>query len=332
MLPVEVLCTSAVPRSQRVAYWNDIARRTLTMLDAEPLDASDFSGQIRHASFGDIRLAELRADASRVYHRRAHITHAADESCLLQVQLSGRSLNKQDGREVWLTPGDFTLRDCTRPYEVHVNEPVSMLALRIPGAMFRRYVAHPENLAAVAVSGASGPGGLVSRFVRDLWSKLETLPNAEFAARLVPPLLELIAAAYLTVPQAKAHRSPLTATRRLQIMNYIDSRLDDPELSPQTLAARFRISTRYLHRLFEPDLETPAKYILRRRLEACARALSSALHLDRSITFIAYQNGFNSLAHFSKVFRDEYGVSPGDYRRGLRENTTATLRKGAPCR
>ncbi len=54
-------------------------------------------------------------------------------------------------------------------------------------------------------------------------------------------------------------------------------------------------------------------HILRRRLEECAaaRQLSPA---GQTITEIAFAGGFNSTAHFSRAFRQQYGSTPAEYR------------------
>ena len=57
-----------------------------------------------------------------------------------------------------------------------------------------------------------------------------------------------------------------------------------------------------------------ARYILRRRLEECARALSSPTQRKRTITSIAFDHGFSSATHFGRVFRSRYEVTPRDYR------------------
>ena len=49
--------------------------------------------------------------------------------------------------------------------------------------------------------------------------------------------------------------------------------------------------------------ETVARYILRRRLEACSRALLSPSQRGRTVTAIAFDYGFNSPTHFGRVFR-----------------------------
>jgi AraC-like DNA-binding protein len=55
-------------------------------------------------------------------------------------------------------------------------------------------------------------------------------------------------------------------------------------------------------------------YILRRRLEECARQLASSLRRGQTITEIAFASGFNNVAHFTRVFRQQFGVTPRQYR------------------
>jgi AraC-like DNA-binding protein len=74
------------------------------------------------------------------------------------------------------------------------------------------------------------------------------------------------------------------------------------------------MSVRYLHQLFNEGEETVARYILRRRLEECARALEDRAQFGRTITEIAFQNGFNDASHFGRVFREQFGCTPREYR------------------
>jgi AraC-like DNA-binding protein len=75
------------------------------------------------------------------------------------------------------------------------------------------------------------------------------------------------------------------------------------------------MTTRYLHHLFSDHDETVARYILRRRLEACSRALQSTAQRGRTVTAIAFDYGFNSPTHFGRVFRAKYNATPREYRR-----------------
>jgi len=98
-------------------------------------------------------------------------------------------------------------------------------------------------------------------------------------------------------------------------MDFIDQALCDPDLSPSMVAQALKISSRHVHRLFVQQGGTVTRYILRRRLEKCRAALADPLLAGLSLTHICGEYGFRSLPHFSRLFRDGYGMAPRDYRR-----------------
>ena len=57
---------------------------------------------------------------------------------------------------------------------------------------------------------------------------------------------------------------------------------------------------------------TPAKYIKSRKLNRAEQLLKST---DLPITQLAFETGFNDLAHFSKCFQGRFGSSPRKYRK-----------------
>jgi AraC-like DNA-binding protein len=128
-------------------------------------------------------------------------------------------------------------------------------------------------------------------------------------------VLELIASAYVGVGRGNADRSCLAAALRQRILDFIDQALCDPDLSPALVAQALKISSRHVHRLFAQQGVTVARYILQRRLEKCRAALADPLLVGLSLTHICSEYGFRSLPHFSRLFRDEYGMAPRDYRR-----------------
>src|SRR4029077_19054695 len=74
------------------------------------------------------------------------------------------------------------------------------------------------------------------------------------------------------------------------------------------------ISVRHLHRLFAAKSCTVAEWIRGRRLERCRTDLSDPHLRDRNITDIALGWGFSDSAHFSHSFKQEFGVSPREFR------------------
>jgi AraC-like DNA-binding protein len=163
------------------------------------------------------------------------------------------------------------------------------------------------------VSG-SGVCALLSRFLRNFWFEYQKQPDMP-AARVNTVILDLVAAAYADLPQSRSDRSSLATAHRIRIINYIEAQLNDPELTPTRIADACKMTTRYLHHLFSDQEETVARYILRRRLEACSRALLSPSQRGRTVTAIAFDYGFNSPTHFGRVFRAKFGATPREYRR-----------------
>ena len=76
------------------------------------------------------------------------------------------------------------------------------------------------------------------------------------------------------------------------------------------------VSRRQLYNAFAEEADGVAGYILARRLDACQRMLRDRASEHRSITDIALGNGFQNMAHFSRVFRAHLGMPPSDWRRG----------------
>lgn len=111
-------------------------------------------------------------------------------------------------------------------------------------------------------------------------------------------------------------RGSLTLREALRdrIKIYILRNLRDPDLSIDRIAAALRCSKRNLHKAFSNDGATISDTIWRLRLERCRRDLVSPACAWKSITEIAFSWGFSSATHFSKVFKDAYGMSPKAYR------------------
>ncbi|HEY9356088.1 MAG TPA: helix-turn-helix transcriptional regulator, partial [Arthrobacter sp.] len=80
-------------------------------------------------------------------------------------------------------------------------------------------------------------------------------------------------------------------------------------------AAHF-ISTRHLHNVFHESGTTVATWIRSQRLDGARRELRDPLLAGKPVGAVAARWGFLDAAHFSRTFRDAFGVSPSDWRRG----------------
>jgi AraC-like DNA-binding protein len=314
MAHIESFSTIGLEPRVKLAFWNDKASESFSPLLSQPDDIRLFNGSIVRGSIGEMSLAEVYSEAQVVHHSRSHVARTQDAMFFLHLQLEGESVNRQDGREVVLRAGDFTLCDSTRCYEMVFAAANRMLVLGIPTGILRRQVGCPESLTALLMSGSSGASGLLSHLLRRYWSETHRSLDDHGGARIAPAILDLIGAAAADLPQAFAERSSLVTAHRLRIINFIEAHLTDADLTPTRIATACRITARYLHHLFSDRDETVARYILRRRLEACAQALRSAGQRGRSVTAIAFDYGFNSPTHFGRVFRAKFNMTPREYR------------------
>ena len=313
----ETLSTDTVLPGRRVEFWNEAACDSLTPQAASPICPRTFSGRLVRADIGALRFVEFNSEAAVVRRSRAHIARSSETGYLIRFQLGSESVCTQGGTDVRLRPGDFSLCDNARPYQLAFAKPVSILTLRVARDVLQRYLGSPESLVSVPVSGSTGAGSLASRMVREIWHCADEALAPGVAPRVANVVLELIASAYVGVGRAKVDRSCVGSALRLRILDFIDQSLCDPELSPLAVAQALKISSRHVHRLFSHDGDTVARYILRRRLEKCRTALADPLLTGLNLTRISSEYGFRSLPHFSRLFREQFGMAPSDYRRAI---------------
>ncbi|MCL3850828.1 AraC family transcriptional regulator [Parabacteroides sp. GYB001] len=97
---------------------------------------------------------------------------------------------------------------------------------------------------------------------------------------------------------------------------YIKEHFTEPVRLKQ-LADCCNISPNYFHKLFRESLNTtPANYISLLRMNA---ALPLLVNNEYNIKEIAYRLGFYDDAYFSRVFKNHYGITPGEYRKRRKE-------------
>jgi AraC-like DNA-binding protein len=317
MAYLESFSTVGLDPRRKIEFWNDLVCASFTPMLSEPVDLRSFIGRLDRTKIGELSAAEAFSEAQTVRHSHTHVARSRLSMFFIHLQLEGESVSRQDGREARLAPGDFTVCDTNRPYEIRFDGPNRMFVLGIPDGLMRRYIAAPESIVAVPMCGAAGISGLLSDFLRGVWRQCRDEIDPMVAPRMSSAILDLVASAYTSLPQAQPDRSSLSTAHRIRILNYIEAHLGDPDLTPMKVAEACKMTPRYLHHLFSHEAETVARYILRRRLEECSRALTIPSQRGRTVTAIAFDYGFNSPTHFGRVFRARYGMTPREYRRIL---------------
>ena len=94
-------------------------------------------------------------------------------------------------------------------------------------------------------------------------------------------------------------------------LQYAETHLHEP-ISNEQLASECHLSCDHFARRFREIVgQTPARYVLERRIAQTAQRL---IFTDLSIDRIAQQCGFTNRFHFTRVFSRYMGVAPATYR------------------
>ena len=295
--------------------WHDGVCEYFVPLELKASAGGPFVNTAASDTLGSLHVTELVTSAQRVCRTRTLASRAEKTVYKATVQLSGRSTIMQEGRSAVLHPGDWGLYDTARPYEVAVEQDAHFLVLQISPAQMTVWEPYLHRSVARAFSSRHGSARIAMDTLRLALSENPSL-SAAATRDIAGSILQMIGL-NLCEQVGGAAMSGLDEVRRAQfrsICQHIDDNLHDPALSVAGIAAQFRISRRYLYKLFESQGLTPADYIQGARLERCRDLLADA-GMTRQIGELAYQHGFSDSAAFSHAFRRRFGVSPTEWRR-----------------
>jgi len=311
-----VLSTTTVPPSERTAYWLDMICAMYVKLDCDQPSNQPLYGDIAFNRLGSIDLTHLRSNAPRVARTDSQIRLGGEDCLLVQVQRQGRCMVQQDGRSAVVEPGDFVLYDSIRPYELLFDGGGhDVFVMRLPRAQLKVHVSNLEELTATTVPGQDAAGHLLISMVATLHADVgRLLPSS--AIGVSEAITSMVAAGLRGLPNANVVKaSSLRAYHLSRIKAHIRDHLRDPELSVHSIAHALQLSPDHLSRLFRTEPVPLSRWIWKQRLDACRRDLADPRWREQGISDIAFSWGFNTAAHFSRSFREEYGVSPREWRR-----------------
>ncbi|MET8545766.1 helix-turn-helix domain-containing protein [Kitasatospora sp. NPDC004799] len=291
-----------------------IAAVPVTVASYEP--ASD-PGRMTTRQLGHLLFITTHAGPRRFTRGLREIargTRQAEGFVVVAVMGATGAVVQQDGRTAEVPAGAVSLWYTETPHVVDYPDGVDVRVCLIPR---RSFGVRDEQLERVTATAADAGGPVAALVKHSLLALAETAEDCPplVAGRLACNFADLVAT---LVTEQAARDAPAAEdsrhTRLWEIRAYVDRHLKDPELGPQTIAAAHRISVRSLHKLFEGEGTTVSRLIQRRRLQASAEDLSREDGGDSTVAGVAQRWGFTDPAHFSRLFRASYGISPSRWR------------------
>lgn len=306
-----VFALNSPERNERAhvsAFQDTVA--TMCKLEITPIDGGTFQSTTRIGVLPDVLLGQTSHSPCRV-RRTSALAAAGSDNVMIHMPRSGAfRMQQKGGAEVICTQGSLYID----PNEVTGD------AEFLAGQTEAFYISLPRAW----VEGLPG----VNNFLRQ---QIELTPQWRMFLRYGAMVLDEMAG--LTpdqVAQSAQHLRDLAASAfgtgvgdplpgtmaaRLRLIQQdMAGLLTMPDLTPDLVAARHGISTRYLRMLFADAGTSFRAYVLAQRLERARDALRSPQRAQETIADIAGAVGFSDLSWFNTCYRRRFDQTPRETR------------------
>ena len=299
--------TSGLPTPQRIALWEQHNARALVGLEARTLTGDPLEATELNLNLPRLQLAQVAGNPHLVERTARNITESPAEAVVAYFALEGECFFYHRGGCETLRPGQAILVDADQPFLRGFSHGLRELALKVPRRTLseitgRSGLSKPLTFSfADTQSGSAHAGALVGLLGRAMagqatdWDALE-----ESGLALVRQLLG----------EDSGPAGHLAAAHAV-----IDRNLGDPQLAARRIAAAVGVSERQLSRIFSAAGTSVPQAILAARLDEARRRITDPAAAASPLADISGRLGFASQPHFSRTYKERFGVSPAQDRR-----------------
>lgn len=306
--------TEHIAPAERIHYWEDCNRRALVGLSCSSYSQQGLLARQTNIELGGLRLADIAGNAHAIERSPQTVRSAPKDSVFATLLLKGEAVFLHENGCLAATAGELLVYDTRRPYLFGFSSSMRQILVDVPHDLF------PQ---AGVEGGLTGPMLFGRSTAREgaLVAALSSLLGGLAALRGGPPGPADGEAAVLGLlrrlaeertggrPGPDAYRSQLIVAE-----DYIDRHLHDPGLGAAQVAGVMGISVRHLGRIFESTGTSPARHIVERRLVGAHQELTGPGARETRIADVAHRWVFSSQAHFARLFRSRFGLTPSEAR------------------
>lgn len=305
--------TAAVTAAERAEFWRVSVCDQFIPLAIEP-GSGQLRGRVVGSTLAETRLRRIRATKHR-FERRMKDIRSGDPEVLhvLAVDL-GHSRMEQDGRTATLNPGDIVLYDSSRPFVLETSGDFQYTVALLP----KRLLPLSEKILLVRTAQATSPTDGVGAALGALLSSLATGRAADADPIQQVSLQHALVNMYVALVSGRDLNGSPPSVHLALAKTFIVRNVGDARLSPTDIANACGVSLSYLHRLFANEGLTVASFVREQRLQGAHRDLTTSL-LDERIQVVCSRWGIPDPAHFSRLFKNRFGLTPGESRQAARE-------------
>ncbi|MCJ2081135.1 helix-turn-helix domain-containing protein [Methylobacterium sp. J-090] len=309
-----MLTTDEIPSRDRFGQWCERLRENYFPMEGSRDRDGPFEARLEAFTICNIPAGRLTQTPSQYKIREGIVRkkNFRDDFLTVSFRKYGVSHLSQNGGTSIQRPGDIVIMD-VRSLELALCENNQNIHLSVPRHSIEKMLGNAKSFTALTLEAAQASTRLVNSFFAELLLVQNRL-SPDAAARMGSIGIDLIVAG-LADRLAREAPKPLHGTLVVQRAKaYIEANISDGTLDPPHLAAAMGVSLRRLQELFHEQGRHISAWIWERRLETAARCLADPKSRHVQIANLAYDCGFSSQSHFSRRFKDRFGMTPRDYR------------------
>jgi len=310
-LPIRRWSTENVARGDATDAWQSALTENYGQWQVTRSVDSGFTASIRNRDFNGVRVVECVCDPCTGRRLPQLISGEPAPYIGVQITKAGRERFHFGGEDISLGAGDLVIWTSSQPSEFTVMERLHKVSLVLPWAEVQERLPRNSAFTGTVIDSRVGIGAVLFSHVDSLARQLEVFDENDHAA-VRRATLELLTAAMSHRVETPQRGLALRYLKQLQ--DYILANLQDEHLSPTSIAAANKMSPRYVHLLFAQIGVSASSWIRTQRLERCRDDLRGRAYRDCGVAEIAYGWGFTDPSHFTRVFKQQYGVGPREYR------------------
>ncbi len=316
--------------ARRKAWQEAIAPHSITAIFPQGDEAGFYGYLSTVASFAGVRFARARSRRQTLqesfFDRR--------DTIWLVLLIEGSASCVREGEVLRMAPGDILCGRTRSEAALTLETDFTALLVDVPPQLLNPSLLAPLPTKVVLVPGDKGVGRVFSGMLNSVAEAIDTLELDE-----IRPIEIALPEFLLTSLFSEAAEGPLGGAASVRaailhkILQTIEIKLADPELSLAEVAKEHALPVRYVQKLLSLTGQGFSTYVRDRRLDRTKADLASPLHQQLSITDICLRWGFNDIAYFSRSFRERFAMSPREHRKAAGLSVALTEdgpRRGSP--
>jgi AraC-like DNA-binding protein len=304
-------------------FWREAFARQMCRLEFEPLFDAPLDVEGALLALPGLRVNWCLSAAPARWSRTRELVKDGDDAFVLIMPLAGAVKRSQRGHDLLAESGDGVGILNAEPASMQFRE-LDHMAVIVPRSALAPLVTDLERASTRLVPRTNEAFRLLRAYLMGLRDNAD-LSEPSLCKLVVTHVYDLVALA-LGATRDGAAIAAVRGMRAARLKGVKDDLAANPGLRLAALAARQRVTPRYVQLLFEEVGTTFTAYARDERLNYAHRMLCDARYLRWTISAIAYQAGFGDLSHFNHVFRRRYGATPSEVREVAFDDASSSRR------